>query len=466
MDTLLLSRRDFIAIASATVASTSLAGCATMPGTGCGSRPNVLFIAVDDLNDWAGFLGGHPNAITPNLDRLAARSTVFTHAYCAAPLCNPSRAALMTGVQPARSGVYGNGEDWRKSPAATAHPTLPRHFRDNGYETLGSGKLFHAAFQDPDAWDSYWPSKEKTVPDDPEPPQIPYVTGPAAKVAFDWAPLDVDDSAMGDDQVATWVSQQLMKQHDEPFFLACGIFRPHLPWYTPKKYFDMHPLDSIELPEVNEHDLDDLGDFAHEIASAGDDNDRIAGNGKRREAIQAYLASTTFADACVGKVLDALDASPYRDNTLIVLWSDHGWHLGEKLHWRKRTLWEEGTRNLLLYAGPGIAPGQRCTRPVSLLDIYPTFIDWLGLPPIADLDGQSLKPLLRDPAMAWERPAVTTHLEANHSVRSERWRYIHYADGTEELYDHAVDPMEWTNLAGQEAFAPVIDELKAWLPKP
>lgn len=456
-----ITRRAFLQSACAAV----LAGCATAPST-TAKRPNVLFIAVDDLNDWVGFLGGHPNALTPNLDRLAARSTVFTRAYCAAPLCNPSRAALMFGIQPARSGVYGNGDDWRAKPALAGRPTLNRHFQANGYAVLGSGKIYHGPFQDPDGWDVYWPSNDKTMPDDIDPPRIPYEAGPAAVGTFDWGPLDVDDAATSDGQVAAWTAEQLGRDYDRPFFLACGIFHPHLPWYTPRKYFDMHPLDQIVLPEINETDHDDLPPFAREIALAGGDHERLAAHGKVREAVQAYLASISFADACIGRVLDALEASPHRDNTLVVLWSDHGWHLGEKFHWRKRTLWEEGTRNLLLFAGPGVPEGQRCGRPVSLLDVYPTLAERCGLGVAGDLDGQSLSPLIADPHRAWDRPALTTHLEGNHSLRTERWRYIRYHDGTEELYDHHADAMEWTNLAGKPEHAPVIADLKQWLPTP
>ncbi|MCA9427031.1 MAG: sulfatase, partial [Candidatus Omnitrophica bacterium] len=452
------TRRDFLQMTGAGLAAASLVGAQAE------SRPNVLFIAIDDLNDWVGFLGGHPNAKTPNLDRLAERSTVFTHAYCAAPLCNPSRAALMTGIQPARSGVYDNGMDWRKAPIFEKHPTLSKHFMNNGYSAIGSGKIFHGPYQDPSSWKEYWPSKEKNRPDDPMPPKTPWYGGKAARAHFDWGPLDIGENEMGDWKVTSWVIDQLNREHTQPFFLACGVFRPHLPWYVPKKYYDMHPLDEIELPPVNEKDLEDLSPLAHEIAEAGNDNKRILGHGKWREAVQSYLACTSFADACVGRVLDALDASPHRDNTMIVLWSDHGWHLGEKLHWRKRTLWEEGTRNLLLFSGTGIAPGQRCDTPVSLLDVYPTLLDLCHLPPVGGLDGQSLRPLLEDPSAEWERPAITTHLKGNHSVRSKRWRYIRYHDGSEELYDHHYDPLEWTNLAGQPLYSDVIDKLRPWLP--
>lgn len=425
---------------------------------------NVLFIAIDDLNDWTGFLGGNPQAKTPNLDRLASQGTVFTRAYCAAPLCNPSRAALMTGIRPARSGVYKNDQDWRVSPVLRDAVTLPQHFMANGYTALGSGKIYHGGFTHPASWDAYWPSQDKSKPDDPEPPQKPWKGGGAARAHFDWGPLDVTDGAMGDGKVVAWVADQLQSPHDKPFFLACGLFRPHLPWYVPKAYFDLYPLDEIALPTVKAGDLDDIPAMGREMANPDGDHKRVVENGKWREAVQAYLACISFTDARIGQLMEAVAASPYRDNTLIVLWSDHGWHLGEKEHWRKFTLWEEATRNVLLFAGTGITPGQRCDNPVGLIDLYPTLTELCGLPPREGIDGTSLVPLLHDPAAPWERPALTTFGFNNHAVRTSKWRYIRYSDGTEELYDHESDEMEWTNLAGDVQYAAVKSELGKSMP--
>jgi arylsulfatase A-like enzyme len=269
---------------------------------------------------------------------------------------------------------------------------------------------------------------------------------------------------MGDAKVADWVSGQLQQEHDKPFFLACGIYRPHLPWYVPKKYFDMHPLDEVALPVTKEDDLDDIPAAGRAMVRRSDHR-RVVNNDKWREAVQAYLACVSFADACVGRVIEALEASACRDNTLVVLWSDHGWHLGEKLHWRKFALWEEATRNALVFAGPGIAPGQRCEAPVNLIDIYPTLIDCCGLGPREGLDGLSLKPLIENPDAPWERPSLTTHMHMNHALRTRRWRYIRYKDGSEELYDHSVDKLEWTNLAADPAYADIKRDLGAWLQK-
>ena len=460
------TRRDFLATLLGGAAAAHLSPMLALAAEGMKQdRPNVLFIAIDDLNDWVGCLGGQPDVKTPNLDRLAARGTVFTHTYCAAPACNPSRAALMTGISPARSGMYVNAQKWRKIPALAKAVTLPQHLTANGYTALGTGKIYHGSQPDPASWDEYWPSKTKIRPKDPMPPKRPWHGGKAAQRHFDWGPLDIDDSVMADYKVADWTVRQLQRTYSKPFFLACGIFRPHLPWYVPKKYFDLYPLDKITLPEVKEDDLDDVPPAGRRMAKPQGDHKRVVQHKQWRKAVQGYLASISFADACVGRLLDALDRSPYRDNTLVVLWSDHGWHLGEKLHWRKFALWEEATRNGMMFAGPGVKAGQRCDTPVGLIDIYPTLVDLCGVTPKEGLDGLSLRPLLDDPNAKRERPALTTHMYRNHSVRSKRWRYIRYADGSEELYDHSTDPMERNNLAGNAEHAQVKKELQEHLPK-
>jgi len=425
-------------------------------------KPNVLFVAVDDLNDWIGVLGGHPQSKTPNIDGLASRGMLFTRCYCAAPACNPSRAALMTGIRPATSGVYRNPNPWRQAmPDAV---TLPQHFMNHGYTALGSGKIYHGAFPDPPSWDEYYPSKAKQKPADPNPSQRP-VNGIPRTAHFDWGPLDVQDAEMGDAQVADWVIKQLNEQHTKPFFLACGMFRPHLPWYVPAKYFDQYPLTQIELPRTLATDLDDVPPAAVRMARPSGDHAKVVKHKQWHLAVQGYLASIAFADAQIGRVLDALDHSQYADNTMIVFWTDHGWHLGEKQHWRKFALWEEATRTPLIVVGPGVRPDSRCDRPVNLLDIYPTLIELCGLSPRDQLEGTSLTPLLADPSAEWNRPSLTTHGRQNHALRSDRYRYIRYADGSEELYDHTRDPAEWNNLAQDSKYDEVKHDLAKWLPQ-
>ncbi len=426
------------------------------------AKRNVLFIAVDDLNDWISPLGGNPQSVTPNFQRLANRSVTFTRAYCNAPLCNPSRASLMTGIRPSTSGVYLNNQPWRKSPVLEEAVTLPQHFRANGYAVIGSGKTYHDSYPDPASWDEYYPSLTQQKPKDPLPPVMP-ANGIPRSAQRDWAALSNEDSEMGDHQVVSWVSEQLRTKRERPMFVACGLFRPHLPWYVPQKYFDLHPLEKIRLPKVNPTDLDDVPPAGVKYANPSGDHAQIVEHGQWKKAVQGYLASISFADAQLGRLLDALDSSPYAANTNIVLWSDHGWHLGEKLHWRKFTLWEEATRNVMMMAGPGVSAA-RCDRVVSLIDIYPTLIDWCGLNRRAGLEGRSLMPLLRNPAAKWDHPALSTYHRGDHTIRSERWRYIRYSDGTEELYDHDSDPMEWINLASKPELAAVKRDLSRHLP--
>jgi len=421
-------------------------------------RPNVLFIAIDDLNDWVGCLGGHPDVKTPNIDRLAKHGVLFTQAYCSAPACNPSRASLLTGILPSTSGVYHNNQPWR--PAMPKAVTLPQHFMTRGYHVVGGGKIFHGRYRDPASWHEYVARGP-----DPMPPRRP-LNGIPKTAHFDWGPVDVSDDDMDDTRIVKWAIECLNRKHDKPFFLGCGLFRPHLPWYVPRKYFDMFPPDKITLPNVNKNDLEDVPPIGRQMARPQGDHRKVVETNNWRKAVSAYLACISFTDTNVGRLLDALDSSPYAKNTVIVLWGDHGWHLGEKLHWRKFALWEEATHAPLIVVAPGVAKaGAKCRRTVSFVDIYPTLVELCGPSPRKELEGTSLVPLLKNPSAPWDRPALTTHGRNNHSVRTERWRYIRYRDGTEELYDHLNDPLEWNNLADKPESAQVKKKLARWLPK-
>ena len=463
-------------------------GLVSLSGDSAASgRPNVLFISIDDLNDWIEPLGGHPLARTPNLTRLAERSVSFSRAYCPSPGCNPSRTAVMTGQAPYSSGVYSNYQDWRE--VIKDRKTIGAYFRENGYYSAGAGKIFHYHMVDPDCWDAYWPSQEKNMPDEafpdfaksrlatpasPEPstmnmPPFKYMYG-----MFDWAPQNIRDEQMGDYKSVDYVLGQLQRRHDKPFFLACGIYRPHLPWYVPQKYFDMFPEDEVQLPKTLPSDLEDLGARARDIAGRGGGYHRnVLEAGQWKQAVRGYLASIAFADAMLGRLLDGLDASPYWQNTIIVLWSDHGWQLGEKAHWRKFALWDNVARSVLMIHTPRNSPGlpdgsrdgEQCRRVVSLQDIYPTLIDLCGLQARKNIDGRSLSPLLRDPGLPWNHVALTTYDYDEFSVRSERFRYIRYIDGSEELYDHDADPEEWNNLAADSNFKPFKNELASHIPR-
>lgn len=439
-------------------------------------RPNVLFIAMDDLNDWIGCLGGHPQSITPNLDRLAKRSVLFTNAHCAAPACNPSRTAIFTGISPHRSGLYENQQAMREIlPDAEL---LPKTFSKHGYFSAGSGKMLHY-FIDADSWDEYFPNAEtenpfpRTLYPKERPLSLPR-GGPWQYVETDWGPLDAtDDEYGGDYLVAEWISEQLRRDHDKPFFLACGIYRPHEPWFVPRKYFKPFPLESIQLPEG--YKVDDLEDLPPAGKRRGPNRyfAHIQKEGQWKQAIQGYLASIHFADAMLGRVLEALDSSPHAENTIVVLWSDHGWHLGEKQHWQKYTGWRVCTRVPLMIHVPSAAPGlpqgtrpARCDRPVSLVSLSPTLFELCGLPDNEKHEGPSLVPLLADPNQTWPHAAVTFLAERGSvSVSGVKWRLIHYANGDEELYDIEQDPYEWKNLAGDDEFNTKRDELRTFIPK-
>jgi arylsulfatase A-like enzyme len=439
--------------------------------------PNVLFISLDDLNDWVGCLGGHPQARTPNLDRLAASGVLFNNAHCAAPACNPSRTAIMTGRSPHRTGLYENGQKMREVlPDAEL---LPKYFARHGYWAGGSGKILHY-FIDAHSWDEYYPAKET---EDPFPPHMPWGErpkslprgGPWQYVETDWHAFDVgDDEFGGDVKVADWVSGKLGERHDKPFFFACGIYRPHEPWFVPKKYFDLFPLDEVELPPgYKEDDLDDLPS-AGKMAGPNRYFAHIREQGQWKLGVQAYLASIAFADAMLGRVIDALDRSPNKDNTIVVMWSDHGWHLGEKQHWQKFTSWRAATRVPFIVRVPKGAPGLPagtkaggvCSRPVNLLSLFPTLTELCGLPAKEDNDGPSIVPLLENPRTAWPHVSVTyAGRPGTFGLSAEGWRYIHYPDGGEELYDVSADPYEWKNLAGMSAHAGKLDELRTLAPK-
>ena len=440
------------------------------------AKPNVLFIAVDDLNDWVGVLGGHPQARTPNIDRLARRGTLFTNAHCSAPGCNASRSSLLSGLRPSTTGIYANAHDWRQAPRLKGAVTLPRHFRDTGYLTLGAGKLFHAhtffdkknlsGYPDPGAWHDYFPSKTQQMPEEAVPENWPVNSSRKFyRGHFDWAPLQIRNAEMADAKVVSWAAKRLAKRHEQPLFLSVGIYRPHVPWYAPQKYFDRFPLDEIQLPKHLKGDLGDVPAAGQKMAKRHW-HEWITENGQWKKAVQGYLASLAFADEMVGELLDALDNGPMANDTLIVFWGDHGYHLGEKESWEKFALWEDTTRVPLIIVDPGrTKPGTHCDSPVSLLDLYPTLIELCGLgKPPQSLEGSSLANRLAKPGAKTDRVVITTQGRSNHAVRSSRYRYIRYADGSEELYDHETDPHEWHNLAGDPGLAKVKLRLAKRLP--
>ena len=441
-------------------------------------KPNILFIAMDDLNDWIGCLGGHPQTMTPNLDRLASSGVLFTNAHCPAPACNPSRSAIFTGRSPHRSGLYDNRQQMRE--VMPNDILLPQYYRNHGYQAMGSGKMLHY-FIEADSWDQYFPEAKTENPlpwtfyPESRPVNLPK-GGPWQYVETDWAPLDVTDEAFGGDYaVSTWVGDQLRQKQEKPFFLACGLYRPHEPWFVPKKYFEPFPLDSIKLPPgYKEGDLDDVPEtavrrarnryFAH-----------IQKHDQWKQGIQGYLASIHFADAMLGRVLDALESGPNANNTIVVLWSDHGWQLGEKEHWQKYTGWRAVTRVPLMVRIPkgistvfteGTRAGRVCDAPVNLLSLYPTLLELCNLPSNDKCDGPSLLPLLSvSDSSTWQHPSITyLSNPGDYSISERQYRYIHYADGSEELYDIQSDPYEWVNLARNPSSESMLETMRSKAP--
>ncbi|MBL9084853.1 MAG: sulfatase [Planctomycetales bacterium] len=445
------------------------AAAATAADAAAKKRPNVLFLAIDDQNDWIGCLGGHPLVKTPNIDRLAARGTVFTNAHCQMTLCNPSRTSLMTGLRPSTTGVYGLSPWFRTVDALKDRVALPQYFHQHGYKTYSVGKIYHGGVGGPklkaqefDVWGDA--GGVGVRPPQKLIPPTPMGNNPL----MDWGVFPHADVEKGDYQVASWAIEKLEQMpKDEPFFLAAGFFLPHVPCYATQRWFDLYPDDDSVLPAVKEGDRDDVPRFAWYLHwNLPEPRLKwVRENNQWRNLVRSYLACVSFTDAQVGRVLDALKASGHEDDTIVVLWGDHGWHLGEKAITGKNTLWERSTRVPLVFAGPGVRAGQKCAEPAELLDMYPSLVELAGLPARTDLEGLSLVPQLRDASAARERPAITTHNQGNHAIRSRDFRYIRYADGTEELYDHRSDPNEWKNVVGEAPYADVVAEHKRWLPK-
>ena len=437
------------------------------------TKPNILFIAIDDLNDWTDMLEGNAQARTPHMDTLASKGIVFTNAHCAAPCCGPSRSAIMSGIRPSTSGNYINKNSVTHNPILKNAVLLPEFFQQHGYYVSGAGKLFHGYHFNYEVkgrgFDEYYPSKTQDLPSFEGlkfSSKLPL--GGWSRTA-DWGALrpDVTVDDHPDGKTATWVKGKLLEgQLQEPFFLGAGIFEPHLSNYAPQKYFDQFPLEDIKLPDgFLENDLDDVP-AAHAKMAHNPWLKRIREMGQWKPAIQAYLACTAMVDDLVGEIVEALEKSKYADNTIVVLWSDHGFHHGEKGRWGKYSLWERATRVNFIWVVPGVTKaGSVCSKPVNLLDIYPTLASLTGcMPPVKQLEGNDLSVSMKDPEALWDEATVTTFGYKNYGVRSGRYRYIVYEDGSEELYDHANDMWEWKNLAGNPQFAAVKKNMQKWIP--
>ncbi len=427
------------------------------------NKPNVLFIAADDLSCALGCYGD-PVAKTPHLDRLAASGVCFLKAYNQLPLCNPTRASVMTGLRPDTIKVYDLDRHFRDEvPDAV---TVSQQFMKNGWWAGRVGKIYHYnvpasigtdGFDDPPSWQKTVNPKGRDKTDE----ALIFNAEPHRKIsaALSWLAADGKDEEQTDGMIATEAIKLMEQKKNEPFFIAAGFFRPHTPYVAPKKYFDLYPIEDMRLPYAPKNDREDIptAAFAHNCPIPHYNLDERT----CRKAMQAYYACVSFIDAQVGRMLDALDRLDLAKNTIVVFWSDHGYHLGEHNGiWQKRTLFEQGARAPLIIKAPGAkGNGQACRRIVEFVDVYPTLTALAGIPTPQAVEGRSLVPLLKNPIAKWNGYAITQVLRPadkrlpepvmGRSIRTERWRYSDWGEGKHgiELYDHYADPMEFNNLA-------------------
>ncbi len=431
-------------------------------------RPNVLMIAIDDLSDYVSILQDHPGIKTPHFDRLAKRSLNFTRAYCAAPLCQPSRAAVITGMAPHQTGIYDLGHSMTNSPPAMAAIGLEEQFKRHGYDTYQTGKLYHA-----EPTKRAWPAErmksawtEMKEPFSDHGPMLANGNTIMGRGISAIGPAPGGLATMPDVACLKNTQGWLAQQHDKPFLIVHGINMPHVAFVVPQEFFDLYPLDEIVVPEVPLDDIEDLPNKMW-VESRQFRKVRDSKNGWN-QIMQAYMASISFCDWVLGELLDSLDSSPYADNTIVVLWSDHGYHIGEKERFAKRALWTQTSRVPFLISVPGMTTASRnCDASVSLLDIYPTLYEFCHFDQNVPqtLAGHSLRSLLQNPNHGWPHVAVTSHGEGNAAVTDARYHYIQYADGSKEVYDHQTDPREYNNLAQQPNLKPVMERLAESIPK-
>jgi iduronate 2-sulfatase len=467
-----MERREFLKTGGAALGGIAASSASVQSVRGMQQcKPNVLFISIEDLQNCFGCYGNDV-CQTPNIDALAERSMRFDNAACQYPVCNPSRSSLLSGVRPATTGVWGNSTNWNEH--LKSGTTLPEFMRQNGYDTTRVGKIFHAGnsgrvYDDSARWDRVIPEGEGITPSGKKRRPFTYLYDKMSAEERDkdyntrawyWGATGTDDTDESDGKVAEQAVRYLENPPDKPFFLAVGFHKPHLALLAPDKYFDMYDVDKIPLPKYPENDLDDLPSNLYSLKNHKTFTDR-----KRREAIAAYYACVSFVDAGVGRVLKALRDSGQEENTIIMLWGDHGFHIGEHHLWQKSTLYEESARVPMIIKAPGLTPaGSVCARPVELVDMYQTIAELCGLSEPQDLEGLSMAPLLKNPKTSWKKGAFTYRSGGPVTVRTERWRYTEWrAPDQNELYDHESDPKELTNLATLPKYADKVAELRALL---
>ncbi|MFC1718898.1 sulfatase [Candidatus Poribacteria bacterium] len=466
-----MNRREFLRQSGVALGSLALLRSSQYAEAVVTERPDVLFIAIEDISPVMGCYG-NPVVRTPNIDAFASRGVRFDSTQCQFPVCNPSRASMLSGLRPRTNGVMGNATDWneRLKPGTT----MPEYFRSNGYETATVGKIFHRGnsgrvYDSTARWSRIIPenadlprrSMKRKIP-----PQYLYdhlVKEEREKSyhtrAWHWGPLACDDIDTSDGRIAEQAVRVLSKprqEGDKPLFFAVGFHKTHLPLRAPEKYFDMYPPEEMPLPDYPKDDLDDVP------KRYSLQNHKAFTDKKRREAIAAFYACTTFIDTQVGKVLDALKQSGRDKNTIVVIWGDHGFHLGQHMLWQKMTLFEESCRvPLIIYAPEVTKPGGVCNRPTESIDLYPTLAELCDLDTPEDLEAISMVPLLRDPGHSWKKAAFTYH-GSGVSIRTQRWRYNEWRSPEKaELYDHESDPKEIKNLAGDPKYISTVRELSA-----
>lgn len=446
-------------------------------GLQAAEKPNVLFIAVDDLNDWAGYRG-NKDVITPNMDRLAGQGMWFTKAYCQYPLCGPSRASLMSGLyyhQLNSAKLQAKDQFVEDQVQSVGSELLHGYLHNHGYKTMAVGKLLHKHMAkkklDMSGGRSNWDFNENEAGDRVRSNWPPDLNPKTAETLTDWGVYVGDhgkgtEEDMSDSKSAKWAVDRLKEKHDKPFMLMVGFLHPHVPWYVPQKYFDMYDKETLSLPPYNPNDFDDLPEAAKGILNDGYPRTEWAKDEKQwRNIVHAYMANITFADAKVGQVLDALDNSPYGDNTIVILWSDHGYHMGEKNTFQKHTLWDRSAVAPLIIKVPksmqNSVKNGPCDQVVSMVDLYPTVLDLCGLPPNEHVVGRSIKPLLENPTKEWSYPAFTFRKDGGKSMQLGSHRYVEYGDGSIEFYDHSTDPNEWKNLAEDPQHKKLLRQLQA-----
>ena len=448
------------------------------------TRPNVIMFVTDDLNDWVNPLG-YSQAVTPNLDRLAKMGVSFTNAHAPGVYCAPSRTAIWTGLHASTTGCYENQIFHYDFPDLQ---TIQMAFKQAGYKAFGAGKLYHhrSGYVDLRGWDEYfarsqevkdmaWEMNGYHMTDVPLPdpyPYSPYYTETEREIRsaghLEWGPIaNEQEDDMVDAMRTNWACDKIREQHEKPFFLAVGMYLPHYPNYAPKKYFDLYDRDVIELPPYKEDDLDDLSPaLRRRMLNRYRQHLELEKLGALKDAVLAYLACVSYADAMLGRILDALETSPYRDNTIVMFWSDQGFHHGEKGHWGKHTLWERTSHVPFIWAGKGIEKDQTVETTVSLIDIFPTLADLCDLNLESQVEGVSLASSLQDPSSAVERNVfLPSHERGGYSIINMDWRYIRNGDGSEELYNVREDPNEWNNLAGDESYREIIGDLQTSAPE-